>query len=289
LAVSRSLGDKDFKFEIKDLIVSTPDVTHHKVIIDHDSVIVLACDGLYDVFSNEQCMEWMKENNTPSMTTQKLTDKLCNDAIYVRKSRDNVSILIIRLDHREVDVVEINKLDPGVDPSVETVDTVLNQNDVDNPLDPNEPVIDTPPTITPDPADSDGQEASRSTVNEQNDLDNQNDQNDIQEITDNTHTPDTIQPTVPTPMGCDEIKEEEDVPDKRYNSISSTTTSIASITSVGASITEDVEESLNESLSSGQSREEVLESMSVSASPKKHKFIVTIEPEDDAMDIEESD
>eukprot|EP01084_Bolivina_argentea_P029854 55386_1 len=63
LAVSRSLGDKDFKYEIENLIISKPDITHHKLILDEDKYIILACDGLYDVFTNEQCTEWINNNN----------------------------------------------------------------------------------------------------------------------------------------------------------------------------------------------------------------------------------
>ena len=196
--------------------MSTPDVTHHRVAVEEDKFIVLACDGLYDVFSNEQCMEWMKENNLKSMTTQKLTDKLCNDAIYVRKSKDNVSILIIRLDHREVDELNQSQLKPSC-----TETTVVTQEIVD----------------------FDGQEVL---------------------IEDTDHS---------------EHKEAEEHDIKIYNSISSTTTSIASI---GASITEteDVEESLNDSLSSGQSQDQIMQ-IADSVSPKKHKFHVSMVEDDD--------
>jgi len=106
LAVSRSLGDRDFKYEIEDLIICTPDVTRHRVTLGEDALIVLACDGLYDVFSNRQCMEWVQRNSGDGLeqpTAQRLADKLCDDAIFVRKSKDNVSVLIIRLDHRQMD------------------------------------------------------------------------------------------------------------------------------------------------------------------------------------------
>merc|ERR1719410_2057460 len=118
LAVSRSLGDKDFKFEIENLIISTPDVTHRKLVRNEDKFIVLACDGLFDVFSNQQCMQWMDENMETDATTdalQKITDKLCNDAIYVRKSKDNVSVLILCIDYSEEEIIkedEEQKLSP---------------------------------------------------------------------------------------------------------------------------------------------------------------------------------
>jgi len=101
LAVSRSLGDKDFKDEIENLIVSTPDVTHHKLVANQDKYIILACDGLYDVFSNEQCMKWLHshtDGEAHNDSMQSVTEQLAYDSIYVRRTKDNVSILILRLD-----------------------------------------------------------------------------------------------------------------------------------------------------------------------------------------------
>jgi len=129
LAVSRSLGDKDFKYEIENLIISTPDVTHHKVTLNEDKYIILACDGLYDVFTNKQCMEWLRKNTSKSHdnVVQKLTEKLCHDTIYVRKSKDNVSILIMRIDHHQVEIVSSNE-DNDQESEVETND---NENEHD--------------------------------------------------------------------------------------------------------------------------------------------------------------
>jgi len=104
LAVSRSLGDKDFKYEIENLVISTPDITHHKLTLNEDKYIIVACDGLYDVFTNEQCMEWLSGNINEDMSMQDVTDKLCHTSIYDRKTKDNVSIIIIKIDSHEVEV-----------------------------------------------------------------------------------------------------------------------------------------------------------------------------------------
>ena len=96
-------GDKDFKYEIENLVISTPDVTHHKLILNEDKYVIVACDGLYDVFTNEQCMEWLNENiDTNISSMQDITDKLVHTAIYDRKTKDNVSIIIMRIDENEV-------------------------------------------------------------------------------------------------------------------------------------------------------------------------------------------
>eukprot|EP00486_Rosalina_sp_Unknown_P016701 CAMPEP_0201578948 /NCGR_PEP_ID=MMETSP0190_2-20130828/26110_1 /ASSEMBLY_ACC=CAM_ASM_000263 /TAXON_ID=37353 /ORGANISM="Rosalina sp." /LENGTH=535 /DNA_ID=CAMNT_0048012699 /DNA_START=79 /DNA_END=1686 /DNA_ORIENTATION=- len=104
LAVSRSLGDKDFKYEIENLVISTPDITHHKLTFNEDKFVIVACDGLYDVFTNEQCMQWLEKNSNDSISMQDLTDKLCHTSIYDRKTKDNVSIIIVKIDHHEVEV-----------------------------------------------------------------------------------------------------------------------------------------------------------------------------------------
>ncbi|ETO02429.1 hypothetical protein RFI_35007, partial [Reticulomyxa filosa] len=59
LAVSRSFGDKDFKNHLKNLVVSTPSITHH-LLQSNDEFIVCACDGLFDVFRNEDVPKFIR-------------------------------------------------------------------------------------------------------------------------------------------------------------------------------------------------------------------------------------
>jgi len=96
LAVSRALGNSP---ESKNVIISTPDVTHHKLALDEDKFIVVACDGLFDVFSNQECVEWFRQNvqmiNDKKDGLQAMTHKLCNEAIDERESLDNVSVCVI--------------------------------------------------------------------------------------------------------------------------------------------------------------------------------------------------
>ena len=119
LSLSRALGDKKFKEPPSDgmaeamlrmgqplpkgpLIISTPDITHLTLgQLDGRQYLVLACDGLYDVFSNEECMEWLVQQLGQTRDVQALADKLCDDAVNVRDSRDNVSIVLIQLDEPE--------------------------------------------------------------------------------------------------------------------------------------------------------------------------------------------
>jgi len=112
LAVSRSLGDKDFKDEIANLIISTPDITHHTLApttAKRRQYIVLACDGLFDVFSNEQCMEWLLMQLIETRDVQTIAERLCRDAIQVRRSKDNVSILLVHVDADETELEAVTE------------------------------------------------------------------------------------------------------------------------------------------------------------------------------------
>jgi len=260
LAVSRSLGDKDFKYEIKDLIVSTPDITHHKVALDKDKSVVLACDGLYDVFSNQQCMEWMREMNTTSMTTQKLTEKLCNDAIYVRKSKDNVSILIIQLDHCEV-AIEPQEEEAAQQEDSDVIDDAVTPNSVD--------AQDDESRIK----EQDGVEAAK-----ENDDDAMHERlliDDGSSITQPSDIADFEGQEMSMENDDDsehKLAEEYDVKKlKDGHDISST----------NISMVEDVEESLNDSLSSGQSQDHD------AVTSKKHTFHVERLEDDDDDDRNE--
>lgn len=117
LSVSRSLGDKDFKQDVSNLIISTPDVNHYNILSSTmHTYLILACDGLFDVFTNEDTCSWMKSNvkignkNENEMEEEielpfkslAVLDELCagivSDAIQKRQSTDNVSVIIVRFD-----------------------------------------------------------------------------------------------------------------------------------------------------------------------------------------------
>ncbi len=117
LAVSRALGDFAFKKPhvsawstpgntvSEDLIINTPDITEY-VVTSGDSIIVIACDGIWDVFSNEEVASYVLEKQ--QMLDEKLktssTAKKCEiiaegltDAAIKRGSADNCSAIVISL------------------------------------------------------------------------------------------------------------------------------------------------------------------------------------------------
>lgn len=120
LAITRAFGDKSFKMgikamleeeaeelagnnneEAKDLtapLVSAEPEISSMILSYSDEFLLLACDGLFDVFRSQDAIalarqELIAHQGEPAEVARILSDQ----AIRVRRSRDNVSILIIVL------------------------------------------------------------------------------------------------------------------------------------------------------------------------------------------------
>eukprot|EP00591_Stephanopyxis_turris_P003660 CAMPEP_0195525170 /NCGR_PEP_ID=MMETSP0794_2-20130614/25459_1 /TAXON_ID=515487 /ORGANISM="Stephanopyxis turris, Strain CCMP 815" /LENGTH=648 /DNA_ID=CAMNT_0040655563 /DNA_START=720 /DNA_END=2666 /DNA_ORIENTATION=- len=121
LAITRAFGDKSFKMGIKamleeeaedqnradhdeiakdltaPLVSAEPEIA--SMILSHsDEFLLLACDGLFDVFRSQDAIalcrqELIAHRGEPAEVARILSDQ----AIRVRRSRDNVSILIVVL------------------------------------------------------------------------------------------------------------------------------------------------------------------------------------------------
>lgn len=78
------------------LISSEPDV-QHVTISEQDQFILLACDGLFDVFTPEEVVIFVRESMEKHGDTQRCCQHLTHDAIRKRNSRDNVSVILIIL------------------------------------------------------------------------------------------------------------------------------------------------------------------------------------------------
>jgi hypothetical protein len=102
MSVSRSFGDLDNKY-----ISQNPDIFDYT--ISDDKFIVLACDGIWDVLSNQDVVNFIIEyfnelkkkgktiNNLKGKSDNNIACKLAEYAINVKKSSDNISIIIIFL------------------------------------------------------------------------------------------------------------------------------------------------------------------------------------------------
>eukprot|EP01041_Mallomonas_annulata_P002450 gene2450-4758_t len=119
LAVSRAFGDAEFKKGIQTvieeeglklpaasdgearnwdqpLITAEPDI-QATTITDRDQFLLLACDGLFDVFTPEDVVQFVRANIETHGDVQKCCQSLTREAIHKRNSRDNVSVILIIL------------------------------------------------------------------------------------------------------------------------------------------------------------------------------------------------
>lgn len=91
LATSRALGDyplKDRKLVIADPDILTFDLEDHKPMF-----LILASDGLWDTFSNEEAVAFIKERlNEPHYGAKSITLQS-----YYRGSLDNITVVVINL------------------------------------------------------------------------------------------------------------------------------------------------------------------------------------------------
>lgn len=102
LAVSRALGDFEYKSsselqDIEQLVSPLPNVTCIKRNSSCDNYIICACDGIYDVMTNDEIKEFIS-NRLSSTTDQSLVPGSLLDLCLNKGSRDNMSAIIIGLD-----------------------------------------------------------------------------------------------------------------------------------------------------------------------------------------------
>ncbi len=106
LAVSRAIGDADFKMGsswLKDfgitanLVLADPEVEAIEL-TPEDDFIILACDGLWDVMDNQSAVDWVGQKLAIGETCEATAEMLCNKAIHELNSRDNVSIMIVKIE-----------------------------------------------------------------------------------------------------------------------------------------------------------------------------------------------
>lgn len=106
MAVSRSLGDRDFKAvtQRKDLITASPDVRCFDLDASH-AFIVLMSDGVTDAMSNQQIAEFVdqvRDEADPQGGARAAAAALVHEAIQ-RGSTDNVSAIVCRFEWADAD------------------------------------------------------------------------------------------------------------------------------------------------------------------------------------------
>ncbi|KAJ3417315.1 Protein phosphatase 2C 1 [Chytridiales sp. JEL 0842] len=88
LAVTRALGDAS----MKEWVIGNP-YTTETVLDDTDDLLILACDGIWDVCSDQDAVDFVNNISDPQAASKGLMDFALD-----RNSTDNLSVLVIRFD-----------------------------------------------------------------------------------------------------------------------------------------------------------------------------------------------
>ncbi|GAB6029383.1 Protein phosphatase 1B [Chamberlinius hualienensis] len=99
LAVSRALGDFEYKMvegkgPCEQLVSPEPEIVVVERDFEKDEFVVLACDGVWDVMSNEELCDFIRSRLFLSDDLQMICNLVIDTCLY-KGSRDNMSIVLV--------------------------------------------------------------------------------------------------------------------------------------------------------------------------------------------------
>lgn len=95
LATSRALGD--YPLKQRNLIVADPDVLTFDINDLKPRFMILASDGLWDAFTNEEAVAFIKDKlHEPDFGAKSLTVKA-----YERGSLDNITVMVVTFGNKQ--------------------------------------------------------------------------------------------------------------------------------------------------------------------------------------------
>ncbi|KAK9388711.1 phosphatase 2C-like domain-containing protein, partial [Lipomyces mesembrius] len=105
LAVTRALGDS----YIKKLVISHP-YTTETYLTPEDEFVILACDGLWDVCSDQDAVDLIRDIKDPQTASRILIDYALSHF-----SMDNLTCMVIRFDDKMAELIRKNHSLPDVE------------------------------------------------------------------------------------------------------------------------------------------------------------------------------
>ncbi|AWP13727.1 hypothetical protein SMAX5B_012219 [Scophthalmus maximus] len=101
LAVSRALGDYDYKCvdgkgPTEQLVSPEPEVFELIRAPEQDQFVILACDGIWDVMSNEELCDYVKSRLEVSDDLERVCNEVVDTCLH-KGSRDNMSVVLVSL------------------------------------------------------------------------------------------------------------------------------------------------------------------------------------------------
>lgn len=129
LALSRGIGDFEFKKNVdlpaeEQIVTCYPDVIDHKINFDTDEFVVLACDGIWDCLTSQNCVECIRrgiyERKSLPTICEEIMELCCaptSDGSGI--GCDNMSIVIVAL----LDFARNETLDQWYDKIIARIDS----------------------------------------------------------------------------------------------------------------------------------------------------------------------
>ncbi|KAJ8250645.1 hypothetical protein COCON_G00225670 [Conger conger] len=136
LAVSRALGDYDYKCvdgkgPTEQLVSPEPEVFEIARAPQEDEFVVLACDGIWDVMSNEELCDFVRSRLEVSHDLEKVCNEVVDTCLH-KGSRDNMSVVLVCLPNAPKVSEEAVKKDLELDKFLESrVEEILQKSGED--------------------------------------------------------------------------------------------------------------------------------------------------------------
>lgn len=86
------------------LVVATPEI-RHEVLDDTSSFLILACDGIWDILTNEQAVQFVEQQALLGKTPKEICEALCDRCLApttqgIGKGCDNMSAIVVFLEKK---------------------------------------------------------------------------------------------------------------------------------------------------------------------------------------------
>ncbi|KAJ8674261.1 hypothetical protein QAD02_005523 [Eretmocerus hayati] len=135
LAVSRALGDYEYKNvegrgPCEQLVSPEPEIFVRDRDDEHDEFLVLACDGIWDVMTNEDLCDFIHSRLLITDDLETVTNQVIDTCLY-KGSRDNMSIVLITFPGAPKPNPEARKKEAELDMFIErTIRDIVTQEEV---------------------------------------------------------------------------------------------------------------------------------------------------------------
>lgn len=116
LALSRAIGDFEFKSNPKlgpeeQIVTCVPDILEHSLDYDRDEFVILACDGIWDCLTSQDCVDLvhlgLREGKTLNEISSRIIDVCCAPTTEgTGIGCDNMSIVVVALLKEGEDVAQ---------------------------------------------------------------------------------------------------------------------------------------------------------------------------------------